>query len=313
LEHRVSPLILLNEYPAFKCFQFPVWLKYDALNSSPLEGNKFWKLFALQKAFKEGGYKGLVSFGGAFSNHIFAVAQWAKVTMVPTVVYVRGYRPPTYYYTLRKVEESGIEIRFVHPTLYRSLCREQGSIPDYKDYFVLPEGGAHPLAVEGIAVFYNDLVAQFESMGKRMPQHIALAAGTGSTAAALQTVAKEDQHIHIFNVVQNSNLNDEMDAFLEKAGGIARARRFIYHQYNAGKYGKVLPEHIDLIFKIHEEIGIHLDPIYNVKMFLGMLNEMRQSPSDFSNGVLLWHTGGRQGIKAYNEMHGTKLPEPGGF
>jgi 1-aminocyclopropane-1-carboxylate deaminase/D-cysteine desulfhydrase-like pyridoxal-dependent ACC family enzyme len=102
----------LNAFSWFRECNYPVYLKYDALNSPCIQGNKYWKLYGLQRFLLSKGFKGVCTFGGTYSNHLAAMACWASDTGIPVLAYVRGEQPEEEHLTLQQMRKAGVSVRF---------------------------------------------------------------------------------------------------------------------------------------------------------------------------------------------------------
>src|SRR6478736_7475505 len=139
-----------------------------------VSGNKLFKLYYFLEVFKNGAYKGIQTFGGAYSNHLVATAFACKQFNIPCRGIVRGERPPELSHTLQQCQAYDMELQFVSRPQYEQLSCDQHSSGDW---LIIPEGGYHPLGAKGASLITASL--------KNTYTHICLAVGTATTLAGI--------------------------------------------------------------------------------------------------------------------------------
>ena len=258
-----------------------------------VSGNKFRKLkYNLLQAKKEGKTK-LLTFGGAFSNHIAAVAAAGKEFGFETVGIVRGEE-------LRSKEESnptlsfakdcGMVLDFISRDMYRD--KEMPSFvtslkAKYGDFYLLPEGGTNVLAVQGCGEILTQDDISFT--------HICTTVGTGGTIAGIINAALPNQKIIGFPALKGSFLSDDIRKFVNKEGWE------LIHNFHFGGYGKINETLIRFINGFYQDTTISLDPIYTGKMMYGIFDLIRKGYFPNGSKILAIHTGGLQGIAGMNQ------------
>lgn len=275
--------------------------KREDLLHPHISGNKFRKLKYNFLQAKEEGKDKLLTFGGAFSNHIAATAAAGKVHGLSTIGVIRGdelvdkvgENP-----TLSFARDCAMSLKFVNRELYRQktdapFLEELRSI--YGDFYLVPEGGTNMLAVKGCEEILDDGDAEFT--------HITCAVGTGGTIAGIARSAQPGQKVLGFPALKGEGLQAEIAAF-----GIP-ANWELVTDYHFGGYGRVTEELIVFINDFFDKTGVPLDPVYTGKMVFGVIDLACKGYFPENSNILLIHTGGLQGIAGMNrELVRKKLP-----
>ena len=258
-----------------------------------ISGNKFRKLKYNLLEAKKLGYNQLLTFGGAFSNHIAATAAAGKLHGFKTIGLIRGEELKDKIdtnSTLRFAKNCGMELHFISREAYREKNNSL-FIEDLKNKFpstyVVPEGGTNDLAINGCKEILFDQCDEFN--------FIASAIGTGGTIAGLIEASKPHQHLLGFPSLKGDFLQKEVENLTKK-------RNFtIFNEYHFGGYGKVNEELINFVNYFKKTTQIQLDPIYMGKMVFGVLQLIKNHYFSDSSKILMIHTGGLQGIEGMNE------------
>ena len=258
-----------------------------------ISGNKFRKLKYNLLEAKKLGFNQLLTFGGAFSNHIAATAAAGKLHGFKTIGLIRGEELKDKIdtnSTLRFAKNCGKEMHFISREAYREKNNSL-FIEDLKNKFpstyVVPEGGTNDLAINGCKEILFDQCDEFN--------FIASAIGTGGTIAGLIEASKPHQHLLGFPSLKGDFLQKEVENLTKK-------RNFtIFNEYHFGGYGKVNEELINFVNYFKKTTQIQLDPIYTGKMVFGVLQLIKNHYFSDSSKILMIHTGGLQGIEGMNE------------
>lgn len=278
-----------------------VYIKREDLIHPIVSGNKFRKLkYNIVQAKVENKTQ-LLTFGGAYSNHIAAVAYAAKENSFRSIGIIRGDELKSKINdnpTLRFAQECGMEFDFVSREGYR-LKEERTFVENLKqkfgDFYLIPEGGTNELAIKGC----EEILAQ----GDEIFNYICCSVGTGGTISGLINSLKPNQKVLGFPSLKGDFLGDEIRKFVKNN------RWELIHDYHFGGYGKVNGELIAFINSFLERTGIPLDPIYTGKMVFGVMDLMRANYFPDGSKILLIHTGGIQGIQGMNaRLKIKKLP-----
>lgn len=259
-----------------------------------ISGNKYRKLKYNLKAAQENGYRTLITFGGAFSNHIAAVAFAGKEWGIKTVGVIRGEEIQENWSqnsTLVQAHKNGMEFKFVTRQAYRDkdstvfiaqLKRQFG------DFYLVPEGGTNALAVKGCEEILVSEDEQFDV--------ICTCVGTGGTVAGLINTAHEHQQVLGFTALKGDFLKNDIDTMVHKDNWR------LVTAYHFGGYAKITEELVRFINDFKSETGIPLDPIYTGKMLFGLLHMIKNDNFVRGTKILAVHTGGIQGIDGMNSL-----------
>jgi len=269
-----------------------LYLKREDTIHPFISGNKYRKLkYNLLEAKKQG-KETLLTFGGAFSNHIAAAAYAGHEQGLKTIGVIRGEELADKWQnnpTLQLAHEHGMQFHFVSRSAYR-LKNEPSFIQKLKekfgDFYLLPEGGTNALAVKGCAEILTDADAQFD--------YICSAVGTGGTLAGLINAAQPHQTVLGFPALKGDFLTEEIRTFVHNDSW-----RLIT-DYHFGGYAKVDQQLVSFINLFKQKTGIPLDPIYTGKMLFGIFDLVKQDVFEPGTQILAIHTGGLQGIKGMN-------------
>lgn len=277
--------------------QFPngiaVTIKRDDLIHPIVSGNKFRKLkYNLLQAKKEN-KKSLLTFGGAFSNHIAAVAFAAQEQGFQSIGIIRGDELSDKIAsnpTLQFAQECGMQFEFVSRESYRSK-HEENFISDLKsrfgDFYLVPEGGTNELAVKGCQEILIVEDAKFN--------YVCCAVGTGGTISGIINSSLPHQKVLGFPALKGDFLQDEIRIFVENENW-----EFV-NDYHFGGYGKINQDLIAFINQFYADTKIPLDPVYTGKMVYGIFDLIQKNYFPAHSNILLIHTGGLQGIYGMNE------------
>ncbi|MCC9018782.1 1-aminocyclopropane-1-carboxylate deaminase/D-cysteine desulfhydrase [Flavobacterium lipolyticum] len=276
-------------------------IKREDLIHPFVSGNKFRKLKYNLLQAKAENKKTLLTFGGAFSNHIAAVAYAGKEQGFRTIGVIRGdelFDKIEENPTLKFAQENGMQFEFVTREEYR-LKNENAFIEKLKDkfgdFYLVPEGGTNEWAVKGCEEILTEEDAIFD--------FVCCAVGTGGTIAGLINSALPHQKILGFPALKGDFLTDEIRIFAKKDNWD------LISDYHFGGYGKVNLELIEFINTFFEETKVPLDPIYTGKMFFGVIDLIHKNYFPEHSRILLIHTGGLQGIAGMNiKLKQKKLP-----
>ncbi|WP_235296681.1 1-aminocyclopropane-1-carboxylate deaminase/D-cysteine desulfhydrase [Portibacter marinus] len=265
-----------------------VLIKREDLIHPSLSGNKFRKLKYNLVNLENQGHQLVVSFGGAYSNHIHALAFACHYFKLRLILFIRGEEVNNP--TLDHVEEFGAEIRFVTRTEYRTI-KNQTYFSEWPEAYVIPEGGTNDLALKGVGEMMTEIELQ--------DVQICVPYGSGGTSLGIMSNLKPNSNLHIFSALKFPSF--EMEFLLKCRHLRIEASRYILHdEFHFGGYGKWNSELIDFI----NLFPIPLDPIYTGKMFYGIKDLINREKFDPDRPILAIHTGGLQGIAGFNERFG---------
>ncbi|ATO19719.1 1-aminocyclopropane-1-carboxylate deaminase [Acinetobacter sp. LoGeW2-3] len=257
-----------------------------------ISGNKFFKLKYNFLEAQRLGFNKLLTFGGAYSNHIAATAFAAQQFGFESVGIIRGeeLKDKPLNATLKTAQDFGMQLHFVSREDYRRkqqfefLAELQQQFPDH---YVIPEGGTNTFAIQGCQEILKPDDEQFDL--------ICCAVGTGGTITGLIEASQSHQQILGFSALKGSFLNEDVAQLTSKKNWQ------IIDDYCFGGYAKTTPELIQFIQNFEAEHGIPLEQIYTGKMLMGLTDLIAKGHIPAGSKLLVIHTGGLQGrIPALN-------------
>jgi 1-aminocyclopropane-1-carboxylate deaminase len=276
-------------------------IKREDLIHPFVSGNKFRKLKYNLLQAKAENKETLLTFGGAFSNHIAAVAYAGKEQGLKTIGVIRGdelFDKIKENPTLKFAQENGMQFEFVTREEYRfkSEVSYLEKLKDkFGDFYLVPEGGTNELAVKGCEEILTDEDAVFD--------YICCTVGTGGTISGLINSALPHQKVLGFPALKGDFLTDEIRIFAKQDNWN------LISDYHFGGYGKINLELIEFINAFFEDNKVPLDPIYTGKMVFGVIDLIRKNYFPEHSKIILIHTGGLQGIEGMNiKLKQKKLP-----
>ena len=269
-----------------------LFLKREDLIHPHISGNKYWKLFYNINSYLEPKPENpfIITFGGAFSNHIAATAALGKKFQLKVLGIIRGEELQNKFQenpTLKLAHENGMEFRFVTREAYRNKeSLTQISQKEFPEALIIPEGGTNDRAVEGIQYMLNSETKSFD--------YLCTTVGTGGTVAGISKFAEENQQVLGFKVVDD-------DSLYNRVVELSKRNNCKLIEAHDGGYGKISDENIRFINVFKEKYGIQLDPIYTGKMMRKIFELIDNNYFPDGSKILAFHTGGLQGIFGANE------------
>lgn len=290
-----SPLEEIR-HPLFKEKRITVYLKRDDLIHPLISGNKWRKLKYLLLRAEELGKKHLVTFGGAWSNHLLATACAGAKFGFKTTGIVRGEEVQNDVLFFCRL--FGMQLHFVSRERYRnreSLFKELFN--NEQDSFFIDEGGASPEAAKGCSEIVAELPPDID--------HIFSACGTGTTAAGIingMAVSHLSTRFHGIPVLKNGEfLREEIRRY-------TREKHFELHtEYDFGGYAKTTPQLIHFIKEFSAATGILIDPVYTGKMMFALFDLIGKDYFKTEEKIVAVHTGGLFGLLGMKEKFLTSL------
>ncbi len=278
-----------------------VFIRREDLIHPIVSGNKFRKLKYNLLQAKAEKQQTLLTFGGAYSNHIAAVAFAGKENGFKTIGIIRGDELESKMAknpTLKFAQECGMQFEFVTREDYRHKT-EAGFLENLKNkfgsFYLVPEGGTNEFAVKGCEEILTEADSQYD--------FVCCAIGTGGTISGIINSILPHQKVLGFPALKGDFLKDEIRNF-------ARNENWeLINDYHFGGYGKVNPELIAFMNLFYAENKVPLDPIYTAKMIFGVMDLIEKGYFPENSKILLIHTGGIQGIAGMNlKLKAKKLP-----
>ncbi|WP_067151134.1 1-aminocyclopropane-1-carboxylate deaminase/D-cysteine desulfhydrase [Pseudotamlana agarivorans] len=259
-----------------------------------VSGNKYRKLkYNVLEAQKKG-IKTLVTFGGAYSNHIAAVAAAGQLFGFKTVGIIRGEELWTEIDknpTLSFAQQHGMRFKFVTREAYRRKTSADfiAALKDeFGDYYHVPEGGTNALAVKGCEEILTESDKEFD--------YICSAVGTGGTISGLINCSKPGQQVLGFPALKGDFLKSDISKFAKQSNWE------LITDYHFGGYAKINEELVAFINQFKSDYKIPLDPVYTGKMLFGIFDLIEKGFFPKGSKILAIHTGGLQGIEGMNAL-----------
>ncbi len=298
-----SPIEVIK-YELFERHNVKVRVKRDDLIHPEISGNKWRKLKLNIEKFKENRYESLLTFGGAYSNHISATAAIGREMNIPTIGVIRGDElNASSNDTLGKAQKDGMQLVFVsreeyglrYETSYKHELRRR-----FGNTLIVEEGGANFLGVMGCTEIVSEIHDE--------PDYFIIAAGTGTTTAGLLMGVDHSKIISVPVFKKGDFIRDEINQLLEFSGLgefeliekmnlLSLATEFSFGGY--GKFNKTL---INFMNEIYSATGLKLDQIYTGKMFYALCEQVKSGIIPSGSSVIAIHTGGIQGTNSIKDQ-----------
>ena len=274
-------------------FDIQIFIKREDLIHPKISGNKFWKLFFNVNQYLESNPENplIITFGGAFSNHVASVSAFGKEFGIPTIGIIRGNELENNWQenpTLSEASKNGMHFFFVSREDYQKkekLTKEFSE--QYPNSLIIPEGGSNEMAVEGIQYMLGNDTKDFD--------YLCTAVGTGGTVAGISRFAEEHQKVIGIKAVKDNSLEKTIQEW-------SRRNNFELIDADESRYGKIIDENIRFINWFYKEYEIPLDPIYTGKMMQKIFDLVEKDFFPKGSKILAFHTGGLQGIKGANQF-----------
>ncbi|MPS73561.1 MAG: pyridoxal-phosphate dependent enzyme [Chryseobacterium sp.] len=272
-------------------FDVQIFIKREDLIHPEISGNKFWKLFFNVNQYLESKPENplLITFGGAFSNHIASVSAFGKQFDIPTKGIIRGDELENHWQnnpTLFEASRNGMQFFFVSREDYHNKEKlTQEFSGKYPNALIIPEGGSNEMAVEGVQYMLGNDTKDFD--------YLCTAVGTGGTIAGISKFAEEHQKVFGVKVVKDDSLQKTISEWSGR-------NNFELIDADEYRYGKISDENIRFINWFYNEYDIPLDPIYTGKMLQKIFDLAGKGFFPKGSKILTFHTGGLQGIKGAN-------------
>jgi 1-aminocyclopropane-1-carboxylate deaminase len=282
-----SPLHQISD-PRLEKAGVTLFLKRDDLIHPVISGNKWRKLKYNIIRAKEDQHSTILSFGGAYSNHIHALAAAGRYFNLQTIGIIRGEEHLPLNPTLAYAKAQGMSIHYLDRDTYRK--KED---PDYLEtlfqkfgrVYVLPEGGCNEMALEGCAEIMSETTKDFD--------YVCCACGTGATLAGLSTNAGKASVLGFCVLKGDGMLDDKIFSLLRNTE--FSAPWTVNYQYHFGGYGKCTAQLTGFMLDFERDTGILLEPLYTGKMMFGIFDLLHHGYFKKGARIMAIHTGGLQG------------------
>ena len=288
------PVIETQKVPINYPHRITLYIKREDKTHVHVSGNKYRKLkYNLLAAIQEG-YERLITFGGAYSNHIAATAYAGKVAGIETIGVIRGdelANAVPHNPTLSFAQDCGMRFHFVTREQFRLKHTEafkEDLAKRFGPYYYVPEGGTNALAIKGTEEILTPEDKDYD--------FITTAVGTGGTIAGLINTALPHQKVLGFPALCGQFLEKEIKKWIHPPGHWQ-----VIHDYHLGGYAKVNEDFIRFLNDFFRQTRIPLDPVYTGKMIYGVTDLIEKGFFPENSKILAIHTGGLQGICGMNQ------------
>ena len=269
-------------------------LRLDELHPV-VSGNKLFKLHYFLKRAVADGNEGIVTFGGAYSNHLVATAFACQQRGLKSVGIVRGDPLPTLNHTLNACRHFGMQLHFIPRSEYKEMNRRINlgePLLQFPGYLLVPEGGYQPDGAAGAALIMEQVPAAVT--------HICCPLGTATTVAGLLLGGRDTQQIVAFPVLKGMiDLEERIKYLTAKTKKIYSLR--VLDSYHFGGYAKKDAQLITFMNRFFEKHGIPTDVVYTGKMMFGVIDCISKDVFPRGSHIICLHTGGLQGNLALPE------------
>lgn len=279
-------------------------LREDLIHPS-ISGNKWRKLFYNLQEAKNDGKNQLLTFGGAYSNHIAATAAAGKQFGFKTIGIIRGEEHLPLNPTLQLAVENGMQLKYISRSLYKEEKYNTSFLQEMKaefgDLYLIPEGGSNAFAVKGCTEILKNINIEYDV--------ICCACGTGGTITGIIAAANETKEIIGFPALKGGDfLKNDIQQLLANYQlqfdiKINSSKWSLITDYHFGGYAKTNTELIDFVNDFYQKQNIPLDLIYTGKMLYGILHLAKTSSKFNGKKIVAVHTGGLQGNKGFTNIH----------
>ncbi|MEO5563350.1 MAG: pyridoxal-phosphate dependent enzyme [Chitinophagaceae bacterium] len=256
-------------------------LRLDKLHPI-ISGNKWFKLRYYLEEAKAQNKKTIVTYGGAWSNHIIATAAACKMNGLNSVGIIRGEEPAELSPTLSQAKEWGMRLIFIPRTGYRGKYMPEEFTS--KEYYTIDEGGYGKQGAAGAATIFEHIPAQFT--------HYCCAAGTGTMSAGLANAIETDQKVISVSVMKNNHSLEKMIGSL-----LIPTKKMpeVVHDYHFDGYAKYQPPLLQFMNDFYQGTHIPSDFVYTGKLFYAIGDLLKKGFFPPDSKILLIHSGGLQG------------------
>ncbi|MFL0799798.1 MAG: pyridoxal-phosphate dependent enzyme [Agarilytica sp.] len=280
-----------------------VFIKREDLLHPLIGGNKIYKLYGYLRRYIQNEIQTpILSFGGAYSNHILALATVGNMLGIPTIGVIRGEEGKALSATLVDAKAQGMHLHFVSRSDYRQRHQSemlQGLAKRFGDVFPIPEGGGGATGAEGLISLAEGITLRADFK----PEYIFHACGTGSSLAGLIAGFSRQPvgGIYTYGVPVLKGytaLNDDIKTLMQTLGASSQNWRLL-ERYHWGGYAKFPDALASFVQSFEERTEIPLDPVYTAKEIWAIVDQVSQDRFPPGANIVAVHSGGLQGRRGY--------------
>ena len=294
LSYTETPVVQLHAN-FLKSSGVKLFVKREDQNHPTISGNKWWKLkYNLEEAANKN-HDTVLTFGGAYSNHIFSTAAAAKEANLKSIGVIRGEETLPLNKTLSFAQAQGMQLHYISPETYREKNTSE-FIQDlhkrFGGFYLIPEGGTNQLAMKGCAEFASIHLSKIEF------DYLCLPVGTGGTMAGVVCGLTTDKTVIGVSVLkEGSFLKDDIESLTKAYSGKSFNNWSVLTEYHHGGYAKSSKELLEFIGRMKKDYDLSLDHVYTGKLFWAVMKEIEKGNFRKNSTLLLLHTGGLQNLQ----------------
>ncbi len=290
IQHTLTPLQKLDSDQLNRA-GVTLWVKRLDLVHPLVSGNKWYKLKYNLLAAKEQGATSILSFGGAYSNHIHALAAACQMLGFASIGVIRGEPHTPLNNTLAFAQECGMQLHYLNRADYRlkhTQLIQQQLKAEYGNPYIVPEGGSNALALKGVAELIAELGDDYD--------RLCCACGSGGTLAGLIGGLAGRKQLEGFAALKGASfLSVDVQRLLAEGAYVDPGNWHINLDYHFGGFAKTTPQLLAFIQQFEAEHGIPLEPLYTGKLFYGLFERIAAGAYPPGTRIIALHSGGLQG------------------
>lgn len=269
-------------------------------------GNKYFKLKYNIQAAQQQGKTQLLSFGGAYSNHIHALALAGKQYGLQTIGLIRGEQQLPLNPTLQDAVDAGMQLHYLSRADYRRKT-EVAYITDlarqFPEAFIIPEGGSNQLGVQGCM----EIAEHLEHYRGQHTDTVMLPVATGATMAGLVAALPNSTVVGVAVLKGADFLRDELNTYLLQAGQRDRKNWLLECEYHGGGYARFDSRLAQFVSNVSARLEVPLEPVYSGKLFKALYEKLQKKAFPRGSNITLIHTGGMQGLRGMQQRFDAAL------
>ena len=295
LNYLETPVVQLHS-DFLKSSGVKLFVKREDQNHPTVSGNKWWKLkYNLEEALNKN-HDTVLTFGGAYSNHIFSTAAAAKELNLKSIGVIRGEETLPLNKTLSFAKAQDMQLHYISREAYREKNTSeflQDLHKRFGEFYLIPEGGTNQLAVKGCAEFASVHLSKIEF------DYLCLPVGTGGTMAGIICGLPTDKNVIGISVLKDGSfLKNEFETLAKTYSGKSFNNWSILTEYHHGGYAKTSKELLEFIDRMKKDHDLSLDHVYTGKLFWAVMKEIEKGNLRKNSTVLALHTGGLQNFQS---------------
>ncbi|MBQ4812142.1 1-aminocyclopropane-1-carboxylate deaminase [Pseudoalteromonas luteoviolacea] len=286
--HLESPIQRIC-HPLLSAKKVELLVKRDDLLHPTIQGNKWRKLKHNLLELKRRKNDALLTFGGPFSNHVYATAMASKLFNIPAHIIVRGPQLDLQNPTLRLAKACGVHLHAVTRLEYRQRYDNkylEDLANQYPNTYIVPEGGSNQFALQGC-----------QELAQSLPEsdYVCCAVGSGGTLAGLLNGIPKSTQLLGFCVLKGAEYLQAEVLKLNPTAATCNNWQLLhdFHDGGYGKFGAPLWDFCQMMKRTH---NLPLEPIYTGKMMFGLWQLIEKGYFPANSKIVAIHTGGLQGL-----------------